>query len=178
MIEQALHEHGYEDAEVSGRPKHFYSIHQKMEKRNLTFDQIYDVTGFRVLVETVEQCYGVLGIIHSLWTPVPGRFKDYIAIPKANFYQSLHTTVIGPGGERDRNSDPHASDMHDDGGTRDRRALGLQRRRRRPREQESSLAESARGVEQRSQGSERVSGNGEARSLHRGRLRLYPSRVK
>jgi GTP diphosphokinase / guanosine-3',5'-bis(diphosphate) 3'-diphosphatase len=100
MIAQALADHGYKDALVNGRPKHFYSIHKKMEKRNLTYDQVYDITGFRILVATVEQCYGVLGLIHSLWTPVPGRFKDYIAIPKANFYQSLHTTVVGPGGER------------------------------------------------------------------------------
>ncbi len=100
MILQALKEHGYNDANVSGRPKHFYSIHKKMEKRNLTYDQVFDITGFRIIVNSVEQCYGVLGIIHSIWTPVPGRFKDYIAIPKANFYQSLHTTVVGPGGER------------------------------------------------------------------------------
>lgn len=100
MIQAALGEHGYQEASVSGRPKHFFSIHKKMEKRNLTYEQIYDITGFRVLVNSVEQCYGVLGVIHSLWTPVPGRFKDYIAIPKANFYQSLHTTVVGPGGER------------------------------------------------------------------------------
>jgi len=100
LIESALKDHGYKEASVSGRPKHFFSIHKKMEKRNLTYDQVYDITGFRVIVKSVEQCYGVLGLIHSLWTPVPGRFKDYIAIPKANFYQSLHTTVIGPGGER------------------------------------------------------------------------------
>lgn len=100
MIEGALQEHGYHNAQVSGRPKHFYSIHKKMEKSNLAFEQVYDLTGFRIVLETVEQCYGVLGLIHSLWTPVPGRFKDYIAIPKANFYQSLHTTVVGPGGEK------------------------------------------------------------------------------
>jgi GTP diphosphokinase / guanosine-3',5'-bis(diphosphate) 3'-diphosphatase len=100
MIQTALHDHGYHDAEVSGRPKHFFSIHKKMERRNLTFEQIYDITGFRIVGNTVEQCYGILGLVHSLWTPVPGRFKDYIAIPKANFYQSLHTTVVGPGGER------------------------------------------------------------------------------
>lgn len=100
MIEGALQENSYHNASVTGRPKHFYSIHKKMEKRNLTFEQVYDLTGFRIVLGTVEQCYGVLGLIHSLWTPVPGRFKDYIAIPKANFYQSLHTTVVGPGGEK------------------------------------------------------------------------------
>ncbi len=100
LIQAAIRDHGYPNTSVSGRPKHFFSIHQKMERRSLTFDQLYDITGFRILVESVEQCYGALGLIHSLWTPVPGRFKDYIAIPKANLYQSLHTTVIGPGGER------------------------------------------------------------------------------
>jgi len=100
ILNQTLQDNGYKDAEVTGRPKHFFSIHQKMESRNLTYEQVYDITGFRILVASVEQCYGVLGLIHSLWPPVPGRFKDYIAIPKANFYQSLHTTVIGPGGER------------------------------------------------------------------------------
>lgn len=100
LIESALKEHGYQTARVTGRPKHFYSIHKKMERRNLSYDQIYDITGFRIIVQSVEECYGVLGVIHSIWTPVPGRFKDYIAIPKANFYQSLHTTVIGPDGEK------------------------------------------------------------------------------
>jgi guanosine-3',5'-bis(diphosphate) 3'-pyrophosphohydrolase len=112
MLHATLKDHGYNDADVSGRPKHFYSIHKKMEKRNLTYDQVFDITGFRILVNTVEQCYGVLGMIHSLWTPVPGRFKDYIAIPKANFYQSLHTTVIGPDGERIE-VQIRTKDMHD-----------------------------------------------------------------
>ncbi len=100
MIQAALQDHGYANTVVKGRPKHFFSIHQKMERRSLTFEQIYDITGFRIMVDSIEHCYGTLGVIHSLWTPVPGRFKDYIAIPKANLYQSLHTTVIGPGGER------------------------------------------------------------------------------
>ncbi len=100
VLQNAMIDHNYTTAKVSGRAKHLYGIHRKMEKRNLTYDQVYDITGFRILVDTVEQCYGTIGLIHSLWTPVPGRFKDYIAIPKANFYQSLHTTVIGPGGER------------------------------------------------------------------------------
>lgn len=100
MINKALEDHDYRGISVTGRPKHFYSIHKKMETRNLAFDQIHDMQGFRILVASVEQCYATLGIIHSIWTPIPGRFKDYIAIPKANMYQSLHTTVIGPGGER------------------------------------------------------------------------------
>jgi GTP pyrophosphokinase len=88
------------DAEVTGRPKHFYSIYQKMESQNLLYDQIYDLVAFRVLVDTPRECYETLGIIHSQWRPVPGRFKDYIALPKPNMYQSLHTSVIGPYGER------------------------------------------------------------------------------
>jgi GTP pyrophosphokinase len=87
-------------AEVSGRAKHFYGIWGKMQRQNIPFDQVYDIIAVRVITDSVRNCYAVLGTIHSLWTPVPGRFKDYVAMPKANGYQSLHTTVIGPGGER------------------------------------------------------------------------------
>lgn len=85
---------------VIGRSKHFYSIFEKMQRQNISFEEIYDLRALRIITDTVQSCYSILGIIHSFWKPIPGKIKDYIALPKANMYQSLHTTVIGPQGER------------------------------------------------------------------------------
>ena len=87
-------------AKVQGRSKHLYSIYQKMERESIDFHEVYDLLGLRIITDSIRNCYAILGIIHSLWRPIPGRFKDYIALPKANMYQTLHTTVIASRGER------------------------------------------------------------------------------
>jgi GTP pyrophosphokinase len=99
IISRRLEEAGVK-AEVTGRPKNIYSIHRKMQEEGLHFDQVYDLVAFRIIVGTLRECYEALGVAHASWKPIPGRFKDYIALPKVNMYQSLHTTVIGPQGQR------------------------------------------------------------------------------
>ena len=96
-LQQNLKKAGIE-SEIDGRPKHFYSIYKKMQNKNKNLDQIFDLTAVRILVDTVKDCYGALGIAHTVYKPIPGRFKDYIAMPKPNMYQSLHSTVMGVGG--------------------------------------------------------------------------------
>jgi len=99
IVKRQLAEHGYK-GEVKGRPKHLYGIWQKMQKQGISFDDVYDLIAVRIITDSKVNCYAILGLIHSLWTPVPGRFKDFIGVPKSNLYQSLHTTVIGPKGQR------------------------------------------------------------------------------
>src|SRR5512146_956261 len=98
LVNRAMQENGL-PGQVYGRPKHLYGIYQKMNKQSISFEEVYDLTALRIVPDTKINCYALVGVIHSLWRPVPGRFKDYIAIPKSNLYQSLHTTVVGPKGE-------------------------------------------------------------------------------
>ncbi len=99
MLEEMLKENGVE-GRISGRTKHYMSIYNKMREQRLTFDEIYDLIAFRIILKNVRDCYAVFGFVHAKWHPVPGRIKDYISTPKENMYASLHTTVVGPGGER------------------------------------------------------------------------------
>ncbi len=99
FLREKLEEHHIK-GEVSGRVKNLYSIYRKLQAQQITLDELYDLLAFRIVVETVQECYETLGVIHALFRPVPGRLKDYIGMPKANMYQSIHTTVIGQGGER------------------------------------------------------------------------------
>jgi GTP pyrophosphokinase len=98
LVNHAMRDNGL-SGQVYGRPKHLYGIYQKMNKQAISFEEVYDLTALRIVTDTKMSCYALVGVIHSLWRPVPGRFKDYIAIPKSNLYQSLHTTVVGPKGE-------------------------------------------------------------------------------
>ncbi len=99
MVSKRLSEEGI-PSQVKGRVKHYYGIYQKMQRQKVTFDQIYDVLGLRIIARTKADCYAILGLVHSMWKPIAGKFKDYIGVPKSNMYQSLHTSVIGPEGKR------------------------------------------------------------------------------
>ena len=115
------------EAELQGRPKHIYSIYKKMQRKGAEFDEIYDVYAIRCLVDEVKDCYAALGVVHSIWRPIPGQFDDYIAVPKNNLYQSLHTAVIAHRRQAARDPDPDPRDAPGQRG-RHRRPLALQGR--------------------------------------------------
>ena len=109
FLREKLEEHHIK-GEVNGRVKNFYSIYRKLQAQQITLDELYDLLAFRIIVETVQECYETLGVIHALFRPVPGRLKDYIGMPKGNMYQSIHTTVIGQERRTPGDPDPHPGD--------------------------------------------------------------------
>ena len=163
--------------QVYGRPKHLYGIYQKMNKQSISFEEVYDLTALRIVTDTKMNCYALVGVIHSLWRPVPGRFKDYIAIPKSNLYQSIHTTVVGPKGEHVE-FQIRTEEMHRvaECGIAAHWKYKEQGHVDRPRQQDLRLAASVRGVASGSAGQPPIHGLGETGPLPRRGLRVHSQR--